>query len=346
MRTRTTTRRDGRGSRVRATVVAVLVAALALPGPIARADDHVETFVAFDPAAGQFPEGVAVDKTGNVYVSLVAPVRQIRKIDPSGKTQVVLADFNDLGVEGIGPAGLTVDARRTVHVAVVGVDLETFQKTDPEEVELPDSHGVYRVQRDGTTQHLAGTEKILFPNDVTLDRRGNVYVTDTIGGAVWRIPRGGTAERWLQHDLLEGDERFQFGFPIGANGIVFRHNRSIIVANTERGLLVEIPIQPDGRAGTPNLLVQSPQLVGVDGIALDARGDAYAATGVNNTVIHIADGGIETLATRADGLNQPSTLAFGRGRSDRQSLFVANFSLLSPDPTPGVLRLRVGSCRS
>lgn len=321
--------------------MAVFVAALALPGGIARADRHVETFVAFDPAAGEFPEGVAVDKTGNVYVSLVAPVRQIRRINRSGSAQTVLTDFNDLGVEGVGPAGLHVERRGTLHVAMIGVDLESFQQKDPEEVELPETHGVYRVQPDGTAEHVPGTEKILFPNDVARDWRGNVYVTDTIGGAVWRIPRRGSAERWLQHDLLEGDERFQFGFPIGANGIAFRHNR-IIVANTERGLLVEIPIQPDGGAGGATVLVESPALVGVDGIALDGHGDVYAATGVNNTVVRVADdGSMDTLATKDDGLNQPSTLAFGRGR-DRNTLFVANFSLLSPEPTPGVLRIRVG----
>jgi hypothetical protein len=48
------------------------------------------------------------------------------------------------------------------------------------------------------------------------------------------------------------------------------------------------------------------------------------------------------LATGEDGLNQPSTLAFGTVAGDQQALFVANFSLLSPEPTPGVLKLRVG----
>jgi hypothetical protein len=35
----------------------------------------------------------------------------------------------------------------------------------------------------GVLSRLAGTEAIIFPNDVTIERR-NVYATDTAGGSV------------------------------------------------------------------------------------------------------------------------------------------------------------------
>lgn len=91
------------------------------------------------------------------------------------------------------------------------------------------------------------------------------------------------------------------------------------------------------------MLAESPALVGADGIALDVLGNVYAGVGINNTVVRVGDNGsIVTLATADDGLNQPSTLAFGTSAGDQQTLFVANFSLFSPSPTPGVLKLRVG----
>ena len=72
---------------------------------------------------------------------------------------------------------------------------------------------------------LPGTEAIVFPNGVTLDQRGNIYVTDMILGAVWRVPAGGgPAEPWFQSPLLLGSGIFEFGFPLGANGIAFRQN--------------------------------------------------------------------------------------------------------------------------
>jgi sugar lactone lactonase YvrE len=316
--------------RIRSVVVVAVAAALAVPGGLAAASNHVETFVAFDASAGEFPEGIAVDKTGNVYVSLIV-LNQIRKID-RGDAQSVLTSFD---VPGTGPAGLAVDPTGTVYAAVGAANPETFE-TDPAH------RGVYRVRSDGTNERLPGTGAMIFPNDVTLDKRGNVYATDTAGGSVWRVPRGGSAELWADHPLLKGNGDFGFGFPIGANGIAVRHNK-VIVANSERGLLVRVPIQPDGSAGTPTVLAESPALIGADGIALDVLANVYVGINPQNTVVRVGDdGSIATLATADDGLNQPSTLAFGTVTGDQQTLFVANFSLFSPSPTPGVLKLRVG----
>ena len=315
---------------LRGVIIAVVAAALTVPSAPAAAEGHVETFVAFDPAAGEFPEGIAVDKRGNVYVSLI-PANQIRRIAPSG-AQSVVAEFD---APGLGPAGLAVNAKGTIYVAVSSLNLAT-RETDPA------TRGVYRVLEDGTSERLPGTGAMLFPNDVTLDKRGNVYATDTSRGAVWRISPRGSAEVWADHPLLKGSGAFGFGFPIGANGIALRHN-TIIVANTERSLLVALRIEPDGSAGAPTVLAESPALVGTDGIALDVHGNIYAGIGVQNKIIRIdGDGSIVILATAEDGLNQPSTVAFGTGRSERKTLFVANFSLLSPAPTPAVLKLPVG----
>lgn len=314
--------------RARTVILTALAAMLALPGGAATAD-HVGTFVDFDPTAGEFPEGVAVDRTGALYVSLIFR-DEIRRLDPDG-TQTVRASFDT----GTRPGGLAVASDGVIYAAASALDLETGQSD-------PTLRGVHRVERNGTTARLPGTEAMTFPNDVTLAPRGTVYATDTVEGTVWRVTRGGSAELWAQHLLLEGTGAMGFPFPIGANGIAFRHDR-VVVANTERGLLVEIPVRPDGSAGEPTVIAESPALFGADGIAFDVHGSVYVASAVQNTVVRVlADGSIVTLATADDGLNQPSTVAFGAGRLDNQTLFVANFSLFVSDPTPGVLTLPVG----
>jgi sugar lactone lactonase YvrE len=305
-------------------IVAVLAFAVALPGGIARASLPLETVVAFDPGSGEFPEGVAVDKTDNVYVSLIQPVGEIRKVDPSG-TQSVFADFD---VPGFGPLGLAVDAPGNVFVAVASFDVST--------------QGVYRVRPDGASERLPGTSGILFPNGVALDKRGNVYATDSIRGAVWRIPPGGSAEIWIQDPLLEGTGAAGLGVPIGANGIAFFRNE-IIVANTERSRIVDIPVEPDGGAGTLRVLAEGPALFGADGIALGVSGNVYAVVNPQSTLVRIAgDGSIAMLATAADGLDNPASLAFGTGKGDRQSLFVVNFAIFSASPAPALLKVAVG----
>jgi sugar lactone lactonase YvrE len=303
----------------------LVVTAFAATG--AAANGQVGPFVTFDPAAGEFPESITADKTGDLYVSMFV-LDQVRRIDATG-AQTVFARLP----RGATPAGVKLDASGTLYVAATGFDLATGQ-TDPT------TRGVYRIGRDGSAERMPGTDAIAFPNDLAFDNRGNLYVTDPAGGAVWRIDRSGAVVRWLDDPLLHGTGAL-LGFPYGANGIAFSRGR-LIISNTERGLLVAVPIEPSGEAGAPTVEAASPSLIGVDGIALDVHGDVYCAVNGQDTLVTVqADGSIKVLATGADGLDQPSSVAFGTGESDHGSLFVVDFAVASPAPTPGVLRLSV-----
>lgn len=316
--------------RTRVLLVAVLTVVLGLPAAPAISEPQVEQLVAFDPDAFEFPEGISIDKPGNIYVSMIA-LGQIWKIASDGSRSVVAT----IKTPGFGPAGLEVTPWGEIYVAVGALDLETGQ-TDPA------TRGVYRVALDGTVVRLPGTGTMRFPNDVTFDERGNVYATDTAGGAIWRIPRGGVAELWSDAPELAGDGSFGFPFRIGANGIAVR-KREVLIGNTERGLLVSLPILPDGTAGGANVVKNTPQLVGVDGIALDVDGNVYAASGVQDLLVRVLrDGTVQTLATAEDGLNQPSTLAFGTARGLQDRLHLVNFSIFPPEKTPGILTISVG----
>jgi sugar lactone lactonase YvrE len=297
--------------------------ALALPVAVAGAAIDVEVVVDYDLAAGEQPEGVAVDKRGDVFVS-ITPLGRIEKVDPDG-SRSTLAQIVPPG-SGNGVVGLAVDAPGNVYAAVATLDVATS--------------GVYKVARDGSFTRLPGTEEIVFPNGVTLDKRGNIYVSDTILGAVWRIPASGEpAELWFQSDLLEGDGSFGLGFPLGANGIAFRHDE-IVVGNTEFGRLVTIEIEPDGSAGAVSVLAEDPALLGVDGIAFDVHGNVWAAVIVQSTIVSVSSAGaVTTIATAADGLDWASSIAFGKGHD----LWAVNFAIGPPGgPGPALLRLEVG----
>ena len=310
--------------RLRTFLAALAVAALALPITPARATEPVETLVTFDAGAGELPEGIAVDKRGNVYVSLIAPVAEIRKITPSGEQSTLV----DLGVGGNGPLGLAVDARGNVYAAVATFD--------------PATQGVYRVTPDGSATRLPGTGAIGFPNGLVFDDRGTLYVTDSSAGAVWRIPSGGSAELWIRDPLLEGTGELGIGVPIGANGIAFRAPNEIVVGNTELGTLVGVPILPNGGAGEATVIVDDPAIFGIDGLAVDVRGAIYACVIAQSTIVRADGDSVETLADADDGINQASSIAFGQGIRDRKSLFGVNFGIFSPAPTPSLFRIAVG----
>jgi sugar lactone lactonase YvrE len=158
---------------------------------------------------------------------------------------------------------------------------------------------------------------------------------------VWRVGRG-RARIWAQDDVLLGDTTTDF--PIGANGLAF-FGRYLYVANSQKGRIVRIPVQPGGRAGTPVVLVEDERILGADGIAFDVRGYLYAAVNEQDKLVRMGPSGgmIETLANRADGLDFPATPIFGERPPHRTDLFLTNFALdLDADPDPALLVLDVG----
>ena len=124
----------------------------------AGADGHTEIVIEYDRAAFEFPEGIAVDKPGNVYVG-IDDLGQIRKISPDG-SESILVDFGELGL-----LGLAVDAPGNVYAV--------------RNTQNPDTHGVWRVSRDGESERLPGSEQIIFPNALAFDKVGNLYVSET-----------------------------------------------------------------------------------------------------------------------------------------------------------------------
>ena len=88
----------------------------------------------------------------------------------------------------------------------------------------------------------------------------------------------------------------------------------------------------------------APELVGADGLALDNHGNLYVANIMQDTILRISSGGdVETIADVNDGLDGPSTLAFGPG--DSKELLFVNFAypsyLAGQDPHPSLMKVTI-----
>ena len=284
----------------------------------------IEVLRVYDADAGEWPEGIAADKMGNLYVSFM-PLGQIRKITADG-TDPIVVNFQEPGT-----LGLAVDAVGNLYASHASGD--------------PATGGVYRVSRDGVIDRFAGTEEMVFPNSLAFDKRRNLYVTDSATGSIWRITRSGAAAPWLQHELLEGLGEIPGYPPIGANGIVY-WKRTLYVANTEKGLILRIPIRLDGSPGEPEILADSPSVYGPDGLALDVFGNIYVPLVFQDKLVRVdpVDGSVTELATIDDGLDEPASLAFGTGKGDRRTIFVTNFSVIPEDggAGPALLKVEIG----
>ncbi|WP_338728913.1 hypothetical protein [Haladaptatus sp. DJG-WS-42] len=297
----------------------------------ADACDGVEILFSFDAASGELPENLAVDRRGNKYLGM-STLGELWKVPADNTTPETLATFS-VGA-GFGVLGVTVTPQGTAFVCLLtGVG---------EGDDAADTHGIWKVERDGTKSLVAPLPPTTFPNDLMAFRDG-LLVTDSIGGAVWYVTEG-SATPWSTAELLEGTGAFGFGFPIGANGIVRGKDGAVYVGVSERGHIVRIPVNPDGSGGTPELFVADDRIFGCDGITLDNRGNLYVAVIAQNTIVRVnADTTIETLATAEDGLDGPSDVAFGTSRNEQQSLFITNFALLNAEnPMPGLATLCVG----
>jgi sugar lactone lactonase YvrE len=278
-----------------------------------------------------------MDSAGNIYASLGVPfwmggeAGEIRRISPTGSETAIVT------IAGPPPAGLAIDSAGTLFYAYPTGDERT---------------GVFRVNDDGTTERLPGTENIVLPNGLAFDGQGNLYATDTILGTVWRIPPDGTgeAEAWFQHEWLQGCE----DDPMGANGIALWQD-SFYVASTVKGLLVRVPILEDGSAGEPELVAgtadcdaEFDELDSMDGIAVAEDGSVYALLVIQNRLVRInpSDGSSTVLLADADGLWNPASIIFGTGKENQECVFFTNFAVLPPEPAnslgPAVLELNVG----
>jgi sugar lactone lactonase YvrE len=290
------------------------------PDPAAA---RVQTLATFDPSKGEFPEGIAVDRRQNVYVGLT-PSGEIRRFDREGRSSTLAT----LPVGGGFLLGLATDARGNVYAALASFD--------------PATHGVWRVERDGSQDRIAALPANGGPNALAFDKAGNLYVTDSVLGAVWRIPRTGGPELFVQHPLLEPEPGTQIP---GANGIALA-KRTLFVTNTRFGRIVRIPIERDGSAGEPTTLIERDDLIGADGVALDVRRNLYVVMfggPAGGRLVRITpDGRLEELAGEADGLTGPASLAFGTTEHARTALFITNFDLFSTTPKPALARVDVG----
>jgi sugar lactone lactonase YvrE len=303
---------------------AVLAASLlALLPSGAAGSRQLETIVRLDASARQLPEGLAIDRRGDVFVSF-APLGQLAEIEVDAGGQ---ANIEALGsVPGVDPAkdigllGLAVGARGDIFGAVVSAA----------------AHGVWRFEpRSRSPERLRGTDAIGFPNGLAFGADGDLYVASSsegtshagaMLGAIWRISRDGSVDRLRIDETLGGTGSLLPG-GVGANGIAYR-NGALYVTNTEKGRLLRLTVREDGALGEPTVVASGADLVGADGLALDAHGGFYIAVISQSKIVHVTpDGEIDQIASAADGLDWPSSVAFGQTAGTRERLYAVNFAI-------------------
>jgi sugar lactone lactonase YvrE len=298
----------------------------------------VKTITLFDPAVPETPESIQVDRHGNIYVSL-ARTGEIRTIAPDGtqSTLALLPLHPEIqpcqNVEGrLGNiSGIALDHQGNVYVAVNSCSTADV--------------GIWKVTPCGQSllAHLPGD---LFPPGLArlnglAYHAGWLYVADSALGLVWRVHSDGQspAEIWTDDPLLHHPPDPPPGLP-GPNGLQVFHDEVYVSVST-RAHVVAFPIKANGSAGPGRVHVA----LAFDDFAFDVKGNLYGMTNFFQTVVRVMPDGTSEILLSENGLDGPSSGAFGVGK-DKKNLYIANAAFPAfpgPDPRrPSVMRLRVG----
>jgi hypothetical protein len=259
------------------------------------------------PGDRYFPEGVTVTRDGTFFVGSMYE-GCIMKAPPGAE---VFEPFIASGANGlVSVLGLYVDYPRgllwacsadagngrltgSAPVGIRGFDLQT---------------GAARARFD-----FPGGG---FPNDLTIDDQGNVYVTDSWTPRILRLSgekfskgtAGPNLEEWINDPQL-GVEQWSL------NGIDFdRDKHAIYTVNQLAGKLFRIAVEPDGSAGAVTLINTSLPIRRPDGLKVIGHDVLATAEGGAGGMAVMKIAGDTAQVTRvSEGLDQVATFAFYRG---------------------------------
>jgi sugar lactone lactonase YvrE len=317
-----------KGFKVTAAAFGFFIAALGSPaGAWDRGNvDVLAALPDVTPGVQSTPEGLTVGPDGNIYVTTfgfntkgaVTGNAVLYVIDPNGKLvrQVNIANSSPHTL------GLAFNPFNNV-LLVLDFGGGNVLRVDP---------------RTGASSVFIGQIPGSGLNALTFDRLGNVYISDSFNGKIWKTgPTGGIFTAWSSDPLLSPGTGLTP--PFGANGVEFnKAGNTLFVANTATHQIIQIPMNPDGTAGPASIFTTG--LNAPDGIAVDGEDNLWICENQGDDIVVIDKtgkviaklgdfDGIDKLGKDAvaRGLLFPASLAFSQ---DRQTLYVTNLALFLP----------------
>jgi streptogramin lyase len=203
------------------------------------------------------PVGVAVDSSGNVYVTDV-DINRVIKYNSSGSVLLTIEGYGSGNGQFCWPEGVAVDSFGNVYVADTGnCRIQKF-----------DSNGTYITQwgTDGT-----GNGQFYSPCGVAVDSFGNVYVVDFYNSRIQKFNSNGT---YITQWGTGGSGNGQFHYPCG---VAVDSLGNVYVADTDNDRIQKFNsngtyITQWGNRGDGNGQFYTPR-----GVAVNTLGKVYVA---------------------------------------------------------------------
>jgi sugar lactone lactonase YvrE len=243
--------------------------------------------------------GVAVDKNGNMYVAS----NDIRKISADGIVSTLAGDGTNGFRDGFGnnakfyaPYGVAVDAYGSVYVADA-VNNRIRKITTAGDVSTLAGSGTR-----GFADGVGASAKFDYPTGITVDKFGNVFVTDHFNHRIRKITPAGMVS------TIAGDGSIGFVDGTGvtakfrepnyvavdAHGNLFVTDNNSIRKITPAGLV--ITLAGNGTYGFADGIGAEARFGPPTGIAVDVNGNIYVAEANDRIRKVTAAGMVSTLA--------------------------------------------------
>ena len=267
---------------------------------------------AFFPEGASLPEGITANPAnGDIYVSSFAGgvadklLRYtsggtlVSSIDPGPAP--VLGIFYEPGTDMIYMAVVGAFVGEASRIQRIAADLDPATLEDVADIPAigaPDDLDVGNP--DGSTDVITFGNNIPLPNDLVINGAGDLYVSDSFQGAIFRVNDAiGCVYPSCIVDTVAHDGRLATtGFPpFGANGVALNDDESVLfVANTgdDRILkldLFPVPDDPDDPDYVDPLTPFAESVNGADGIAFDDDGLLWVAANQADRLVALNSAG-------------------------------------------------------
>lgn len=211
------------------------------------------------------PNGVAVDASGNFFVSN-AWNSSIQKFNPNGQLLLQFGSYGDGPGQFKDPGGLAVDSSGNIYVADTG----------NHRVQKFDATGQFLLQ---WNSYLGATFQSNSPQDLALDSEGYVYVADPFNGFVVKFDSSGNYQNyWMPNGPISSS---RYGLVVVGTGpsqcfymVDALRNTFFKYSSFSSSKLWEV-----GGSGSGSGQFSSPQ-----GLAMDGSGNFYVADQGNNRI--------------------------------------------------------------
>lgn len=211
------------------------------------------------------PNGVAVDASGNFFVSN-AWNSSIQKFNPNGHLLLQFGSYGNGGGQFNSPAGVAVDGQGNIYVADTG----------NHRVQKFDATGQFLLQ---WNSYLGATFQSNSPQDLALDSEGYVYVADPFNGFVVKFDSSGNYQNyWMPNGPISSS---RYGLVVVGTGPSQCFYMVDAVQNTfcKYSSFSSSKLWEVGSSGSGSGEFSSPQ-----GVAMDGSGNFYVADQGNNRI--------------------------------------------------------------